>query len=256
MERKSTHVPFAAPSSPQESRVARFAREIGWTVGPRNLLFEGESDVQLLELASRTYAQKTGIHLLGNDLKVISAGYGEEGGVGAVERKFMTIHELMKIDGELPRKERIRILPFFDDDEAGRGTFKSITQGRHPFRCYVDVFMLKRRYPEVRPGSPEYLSGLKECNKPWENIDCEIEDLLGRSFLDAFSEEQTNSLRCSPTIIGDGHHYEWDKQVKGRLASYAKLHAILDDMQGLVKFLRYVRWMFDLPNGHAGSDPS
>jgi len=231
--------------------VARYAKDIGWTIGRRNLLVEGTSDVALLELAAACHARETNEQLLGEDLKVVAAGYGEMGGVGAVERRFMTIHELGQLDLELPKKDRIRLLPLFDDDEAGRATFRSITQQRHPFKSYVDVFMLKRRYPPVRPGSPSFLDGLREINREWEGIDCEVEDLLGQGLLDAFCDEHSGALRRDPIIKGNGHHHEWTPDGKARLHRFARDHAMLSDLADLVRLLKYVRWIFYLPNGHA-----
>lgn len=252
MERRGTQTPFSGGGPVRESRVARYAKDIGWAIGRRNLLVEGTTDVALLEQAAACHARATKELLLGDDLKVVAAGYGDMGGVGAVERRFMTIHELGQLDRELPKKERIKLLPLFDDDEAGRATFKSITQQRHPFRGYVHVFLLKRRYPPVRPGSPSFLDGLKEINREWEGIDCEMEDLLSPGLLDAFCEEHPGALRRDPVIRGDGHHHEWTPDGKARLHRFVRDHAMLDDLTDLVRLLRYVRWVFDLPNGHAG----
>lgn len=251
MERRGTQTPFSGGGPVRESRVARYAKDIGWTIGRRNLLVEGTTDVALLELAAACHARATQELLLGDDLKVVAAGYGDMGGVGAVERRFMTIHELGQLDRELPKKQRIKLLPLFDDDEAGRATFKSITQQRHPFRSYVDVFLLKRRYPPARPGSPSFLDGLKEINREWDGIDCEMEDLLSQGLLDAFCKQQPDALRREPVIRGDGHHHEWTPDGKARLHRFVREHAMLHDLADLVRLLRYVRWMFDLPNGQA-----
>lgn len=252
MERRSTHTPFSGTGPARESRVARYARDIGWSIGRRNLLVEGTTDVALLELAAACHERVTKEQLLGDDLKVVAAGYGEMGGVGAVERRFMTIHELGLLDRELPKKDRIRLLPLFDDDDAGRATFRSITQQRHPFKSYVDVFMLKRRYPAVRPGSPSFADGLREINRDWEGMDCEMEDLLGRGLINAYCDEHAGTLKRAPLIKGAGHHHEWTSDGKAGLHRYAREHAILDDVADLVRLLKYVRWIFDLPNGHSG----
>lgn len=252
MDRRSTHTPFSSVRSAPESQVLRFAKELGWPLGRRNVLVEGTRDVELLELAATLHAKKTREELLGDDLRVVAAGYGEMGGVGAVERRFITIHELGQLDRELPKKERIRLLPLFDDDKAGRATFQSITQRRHPFREYVDVFLLKRRYPPVRPGSPAYIDELKKVNREWHNMDCEIEDLIGGEFLRVFCDEHPGALRCPAVINGDGHHREWTDDGKAKLHRFVRDHALLEDLAELVRLLKYVRWIFDLPNGHAG----
>lgn len=252
MERRSTHTPFSGAGLVRESRVAHYAKEIGWTIGRRNLLVEGSTDVVLLELAAAVHSSKTKEQLLGEDLQVVAAGYGEMGGVGAVERRFMTIHELGQLDLELPKRERIRLLPLFDDDEAGRATFRSITQQRHPFRSYVDVFLLKRRYPAVRPGSPSFLDHLREINREWEGMDCEMEDLLGQGLLDVFCKGHTGSLKRDPVVRGNGHHHEWTADGKAKLHRFVRDYAMHDDLTDLIRLLKYVRWIFDLPNGHAG----
>jgi hypothetical protein len=249
MERRNTHTLFSSPASIPKSHVALYTKDIGWDIGKRNLLVEGKTDVDLLELAALCHAKKTQEQLLGEDLKIVAAGYGEMGGVGAVERRFITIHELGRVDRFLPKKERIKLLPIFDDDDAGRKTFNSITQQRHPFKRYVDVFLLRRRYPPVRPGSPTYLDELTESNREWEGMDCEMEDLLSRDFLAAFCNKHPGSHHSEPRLTENGHHFEWTDDGKAKLHRFVRTHAMIDDLVQLVQLLKYIRWIFNLPYG-------
>jgi hypothetical protein len=249
MSQRPSARPFAVEHGTPRSRVAQFAHSQGWRFGRRNLLVEGTSDVALFQLASDLYEQATGACLIADDFRVIAAGLREQGGVGAVERKFFVFYELNQADSDLPKSERVLLLPLLDDDDAGRSTFRSITQQRHPFKEYVDVFLLKRRYPPIPLRSNDYLLQLKHLNRGWEGMDCETEDLLEHDFLRAFHSEHPSSLHRQPVVRNGGHHMEWTRDGKSALHQFARRHAMLSDVMGLVTLLRYMRWIFHLPHG-------
>lgn len=240
---------FDESLSHETSAVAEYATRKGWRFGKRNLLVEGTIDVAYFELASSLFDRHHGLRLLDEQFRVIAAGLYDEGGVRGVIREMFILNGLAYKDMALPKSARVRMLPVFDDDEAGRRCFKKLIDPDFPFRAYQDVFLLHRAYPNLNLGSDGYQHAVKQANREWEGLDCEIEDLLGRDLLETFCEDRPNALKASPSHRGSAHHYDFRGSCKGDLLKYTLQIAGLSDVLCLVRTLQYYRGLFRLPTG-------
>lgn len=249
MARRSTHHRFDESRSQETSAVAAYAAQSGWRIGRRNLLVEGTTDVGYFELASSLFAEHHGQRLLDDQFRVVAAGLYDRGGVRGVVREMLSLHGRAEIDSSLPKSARIRMLPIFDDDCAGRRCFTKLTDADFPFRPYQDVFLLHRAYPNLKLGSSGYLDAVRKANHEWNGLDCEIEDLLSQDLLDGFCDNRHDALRAPPCYLASGHHYDFHGNCKGDVLKFAQQVAGLADVVGLVRTLQYYRRLFDLPIG-------
>jgi len=249
MARRDTHRPFDESRSRETSAVAAYAEHKGWRIGRRNLLVEGTTDVAYFELASSLFAVHHGQRLLDDQFRVVAAGLYGDGGVRGVIREMLSLHGRAESDSSLPKSARIRMLPVFDDDAAGRRCFDKLTDVDFPFRPYRDVFLLKRAYPSLKLGSDGFLDAVKDLNREWRGLDCEIEDLLSRELLAGFCDDRGDALKCPPVHLGSGHHYDFNGHCKADVLKYAQQLADLPEVIGIVRTLQYYRGLFDLPVG-------
>lgn len=247
MARRPSQQAFRPSPVSHQSAVSRYAERKGWNLGRRNLLVEGTSDVSYFELASRLHEEARGVPLVDQQFRIVAAGIGNAGGVRGVVNEFMKLYGLMQLDLDLPKKQRFRILPIFDDDYAGRRYFDAVTNQALPFTPFVHVFLLKRSYPKLPLGSPNYRDHLETANATWQELDCQIEDLLSRDLLDTFRDEHTDAFRRAPILVEGAHHYEINGHAKARLVRFAQNYATLDDVAGVVSVLSYFRGLFGLP---------
>jgi hypothetical protein len=249
MARRDTYRPFDESLSRDTSAVAAYAAKKGWSIGRRNLLVEGTLDVAYCELASSLFAKRHGLHLVDDQFRVVAAGLFDDGGVGGVVRELITLHGMAVSDQALPKPARVRMLPLFDDDHAGRRCFGKLTDPDFPFRPFHDVFLLKRAYPSLKLGSSGYRDAVKDLNREWLDLDCEIEDLLDRELLDGFCDECPGALKIKPIHRGIAHHYDFNGGCKGDLLKYSRQLADLPEVVGIVRMLQHFRGLFDLPLG-------
>jgi hypothetical protein len=169
--------------------------------------------------------------------------------VTGVIREFMNLYGRMQMDMVLPKAAQRRIIPIFDNDRVGRECFEKVTDPDLPFVAYQDVFLLRRAYPALKMGSPNYQRRLEEMNAPWIGIDCEIEDLLSEDLLEAFITESPGSVRSARVCRENGHHYDIVPQAKGPLVRFARDYGTVADLRGVIRTLQYFRGLFDLPIG-------
>ncbi len=249
MARRDTYRPFDESLSRDVSAVAVYAAKKGWSFGRRNLLVEGTTDVAYCELASSLFAKRHGLHLIDDQFRVVAAGLFDDGGVGGVVREMITLHGMAVSDKALPSSARVRMIPVLDDDHAGRRCFKKLTDPDLPFRPFFDVFLLKRAYPRLCLGSSGYQEAVKDLNRGWMDLDCEIEDLLHRELLDGFCDERADALKAAPIHRGIGHHYDFNGRCKGDLLKYSQELADLPEVLGIVRTLQHFRGLFQLPLG-------
>jgi hypothetical protein len=249
MARRDTHRPFDESRSRETSAVAAYAEQKGWRIGRRNLLVEGTIDVAYCELASSLFARHHGLHLVDDQFRVVASGLFDQGGVRGVVREMLSLHGRAESDSSLPKSSRVRMLPMFDDDDAGRRCFGKLTDPDFPFRPFHDLFLLKRAYPSLKIGSSGFRDAVKDLNRDWRELDCEIEDLLDRELLAGFCDERNDALKTPPIHRGPAHHYDFNGHCKGSLLKYAKQLADLPEVVGIVRMLQYFRGLFDLPVG-------
>ena len=222
--------------------VARHGLALGLRVRARTVLVEGTTDEDLFQLAARLEKENTGTDLMGNGLAVIAAGEADLGGVDGV-RHQLTGFRFMARTCLLPSGQpKYRFIGLFDNDRAGRqavqmarGFDKSIVE-------YKDLFRLCPVMPLDGSRDPAALQKRFESeNASFKGLDWEMEDLLPRTFVDAFLVEYPGAL-IRTDVVGGRVHRELTRDGKAKLYRFTKTHAIREDLQGVVDVLRALRF--------------
>lgn len=248
MQGRNSRQAFVTSPLHSESLVREYAARRQWVIGDCNVLVEGESDLAICERASLLHEQSCGAALLGPQFRIIPAGFGRQGGVRELEQQFQTLQSLIDSDSGLPLRERVRVIALFDDDDAGRRAFRAVTGRYSKWRPNVDVFLVRRQYPALPIGDPGYASALNTVNSAWHGLDCEIEDLISAELLRGFAISNPRSLRASPVIRSNGHHFEWNAPdgFKRLLRRHIEQRATLQELDGIIRLLAFLRSVFGL----------
>lgn len=225
-----------------------FGDVLGWPLRCCNVIVEGTTDVSHFAYANELYRKSTDRVLLDADLSIIAVGERDKGGTKWLVKRFQAIYQMMQ-DNPPDGDDPLAFLALLDDDNAGRLALNVLTSavGLQEFR---DVLMLCRVLPRKRGNPLQLAANVKTSNAEWLRIPCEVEDLLSADVLDCFAEDNPGSLLSKPVRVGSGHHYEWRGDMKPALARYVREYAILEDVNGIVEFLKSLRFLFRLdPDG-------
>ena len=226
--------------------VKEYAGRKGWKLKRRNLMLEGDSDVNYFRLAARRYNEKKGLNIIGRDFDIFSAGTGDSGGTRGLLEEFPPLRHIIQTDLDQNGKSAFRVVALVDNDKAGRSCHKSLLQQYRSLQNNRDIFLLHYVFPRTTSEPKALASQLAKHNAEWRCLDCEIEDLLGQNIISTFLEEEPNAL-IRKEAAGKRCHYEWAPWAKGRLYQYAKTHSILEDLAHLVGVLKAFRFYLGLP---------
>ena len=120
--------------------VAHYARSKRMVIKYRTVLVEGDSDVRLMNLAARYEADSSGASLIGHDMAIVSAGYGEDGGCSGVVRELVVLRQLALTYLFPNGKPRYRFIALFDNDRAGR---EAVRNARYIDTSLLDIKFVK-----------------------------------------------------------------------------------------------------------------
>lgn len=225
----------------------KYADSIGFHVLPRTVFVEGTSDVQLFNLAAQLEHKETGFRLLGEDLAIVAAGEGDDGGVRAVCRQLLFFNEFSK-NIYLPNgKKKYRFIALMDNDTAGRSTAKTIKNIHPGLVEFRDIFLLRPVMPINSTLDPPGLQRTFDReNAPFQTLDWEIEDYLPKDFFDAFQHDRSNGIQ-SCKEQGGKIHRELAIHSKGEFHKFVRKHAIRPDLAEVVKVILALRTYLLLP---------
>lgn len=202
---------------------------IGWRVGRRTIIVEGDQDEAYLKLASKLHYRERGVEILDDCFAVVSAGTGDDGGVSGVTRRFLFARQLAASDLHAGAPA-LRFFALFDGDHAGRtamGSLKKLDPGVVEWR---DVFLLRPMMPIA--GGDAIRASIEACNREFGNVDCEIESFVGDELFALFCEDE----RIEP-LSGRRRNYK-DRDLntaqKGRLKMFVEHHADFSSLEALV----------------------
>lgn len=210
-------------------------------------MVEGDRDVRYFELAARLYHDKYGCSLLGKDLSIFSAGTGDKGGTSGIHEELPTLLKLIETDCDLQGKKIFRVVALLDNDRAGQMLIKALLGQYRSMRQNRDVFLLNRLFPRNSSEPTVVPCQIEKANAGWKNLDCEIEDLLSKSLLDAFQSDLSNTPLRPTTQVAGHCHYEWSDASKGRLVIFTKENAMLEDVTSIIEILKSIRHYLGLP---------
>lgn len=224
---------------------ARYCQASGYPVERRTILFEGTTDVALLNLAARLERQKTGENLL-DSLSLIAAGEKDRGGTTGVIRELNCLRSIASRTLSPQGSNTYRVIGAFDDDSAGRKAVKAARDMDASIIEYKDIFRIRPEMP--RPGNldPKALGkAFDDHNLPFKGMEWEIEDLLGSSLVEAFLDEYPSVVRRERTENGKTHR-DFSPDGKARLHRYVSDYAIWEDVRSCVELLRSFRYYLGL----------
>ena len=221
--------------------VARYASSLGFSIAPKTIILEGRSDYDLFILAALLERQQTMGLLLGQDLAVMSAGDGDEGGTAGVVRQLITLRNIARSDLGPKGLPRYRFVALFDDDKAGRQAVRAAREWDRSLTEFKDMFRLRPVMPLTPNADPIVLErAFREANTAYKNIEWELEDLLGADLLSAFCEECPNAVSRHASAT-DVVHRDFTRDGKARLHRFIKDHAIRRDLLNVIEVLKSFR---------------
>lgn len=233
--------------------VRDFGRRLGWNVSTCNIMVEGTTDVVYLKVAARLYAEATGLSLLGDGLSVFAVGARDRGGTPAMHRYLPALKGLLPTDPDDHNGEPFRFIVLLDCDAPGRGMAHTLTSPGVGLGLNREVFLLQRVLPRGTRDPQTFAKKCAELNGDWRSIDCEIEDLVHRSVLEAFLSENPAACKRPPDLLDGAHHYDWHGHIKPALSRFVEQNALISDLQSIIEVLQSLRYMLDLPPGGSSS---
>ena len=253
MRRRRGDYPEKGPPSGEYrpgSLILEFGRRCGWPLSTNNIMVEGDIDVQYYQLANSLYVNTYHRTLLNQSLSLFAVGRRDQGGTPNVRRKFVALREILAIDPTDTDGNCFRVICLLDNDYAGKKLCYELKCAG--FAVNKDVFLLHREMPRSTRDPAQLTKYITEANAEWNQLDCEIEDLLPSELLQLFLEEYPNSLCSQTKAIGIAHHYEMNFDAKSNLLRFVKEYASLEDLQDMVDVLKTMRYLLRLePEGKA-----
>jgi len=175
--------------------VARYGLSRGWNLKSRIVLVEGTTDEALFALTDKLYFQKTGIHLLSDDISIVAAGERDLGGTRGVVRELITLRGLASTALSPNGRPIYRTIALFDNDKMGIGAVSGAKNIDSSIVEYKDVFRLHPIMPLQGNLDPKTLArNFETLNAPFKGLDWEIEDLLFEGFFDSFAADNPFSV--------------------------------------------------------------
>jgi hypothetical protein len=237
---------MASPFQPGDL-VRRFAALHGWQIAERCILVEGEHDQRYFAIADRLYAQKTGHRLLGGRLSVFPTGIGEDGGAFGLQRHFHPLRANIDCDLTPNGQKVFHAIAMFDDDLEGRRGFSALTGQHLNYRKWRDVFLLCRILPRTTRDPEQLYKLIETANGAWRGMDCEIEDLVSISVVNAFVSENPSAVRHPIERRGNGIHCSFQRHAKADFIRFVETHAMIGDVEAIVEYLKSLRYLLGLP---------
>ena len=204
-------------------------------------MVEGTSDVALLNIAAKLYRHSHGVELLGTELSIIAAGYGDEGGVDGINKRFHAIHQVANADRDANGKLSHRFIALYDNDTAGKRAIAAISSFDASIRRCAEVFLLQPVMP-LKGGADHRAMQhrFERENSAFRGLDWEIEDLLSHDILRAFEAEYPAAVFRLYETAGRTHR-EFTTDGKRQLIDFVRDYATLDDVRELIKLLKALR---------------
>jgi hypothetical protein len=225
-----------------------YAERLGWKLHKGNLMVEGDSDVALLQLASKLYLKKYGRLLLGPDFNVFSPGSGDLGGIPGILEQLPLLLKVVDNDPGSDGKRVFKVAALVDSDYAGRRCVTGLLNQYRNLRANVHIFELQRVFPMTASEVNALTSQIQKMNALWQGLDTEIEDLLSADFLDLFRSENHHAAKAAVLEKDGERHFDFNLDAKAALVRFSKDNASLNDVARLVDLLRAFRFYFALPS--------
>lgn len=227
--------------------VALYGRALGLAVQYRTVLVEGTTDAELFKLASRLEWEASGIDLLGHGLAFVAAGRRDRGGTHGVVRELVALRGMARTCLSPTGRPRYRFIGLFDNDNAGRQAVKLARTIDNSILEYKDVYRLRPVMPfpgNLDPGSVQ--RAFEQENDLYKGLDWEVEDMLPKSFINAFEAEYPQAVARRSEINGVMHR-DFTVDGKAKFHRFVKLNALRADLKGIIESMMAIRHCLGLP---------
>ena len=221
--------------------VALYGMSLGFSIGARTVLVEGDTDAELFHLAARLETEASGEELLGAGLAVVAAGRGDAGGTYGVIRELISLRAMARTCLLPNGRPRYRFIGLFDNDKAGRQAVRAIRELDRSILEYKDVFRLWPVMPRSSNLDPGALQrAFEEENGGIKGLEWELEDVLTQELHESFLVECPGAVSRTTTASGRVHR-DLTVDGKARFHRFIRRNAIRRDLAGVVEVLRALR---------------
>lgn len=221
--------------------VETFASTLGWKVRRCNVIVEGTTDVKLLLRTAVLYLRQHKDVIVGDDIAILAAGKGDDGGVDGLNRRLNAIRQMADADRGPDGSLRYRFVGLYDNDLAGRRAIQDACNFDRRILRYRDLFLLNPIMPLASGADhTELRRRVETSNAPYRGMDWEIEDLLSERLLLSFEAMHPRAIKDIQEI-GGRKHWELTRDGKMLLHDYAQKHATLHDLVDVVRLIRALR---------------
>ena len=231
----------------EENLVTIYARHKGWEIGSCNVLVEGVTDYELLSATAEKHRAETREDLCSGGLRFLYAGHKHEGGTHGVVRELTVTRSLAKYSLTPQGVRQYRFVGLVDNDAAGR---QAIENARAADASVVEFRDIMRIRPNMICGGGNVeLESLRaefeRRNSAFGRLDWELEDLLAVDFVESFCTRVSGSLLERQEVAGRVH-WELTRKGKRELIRFAKENATLDELRGVIRVIRSLRFCLGL----------
>ena len=156
--------------------------------------------------------------------------------------EFPVLRKILDMEKQCGIPQLVTLVTLLDDDDAGRKAREYITRRNHNLSKYRDVFLLKRCMPLDTKNPKDLELSTKNCNRPWEFLDCEIEDLINREVVDCFVFENPGCLSRNIQEFNGAFHCDFTVAGKSKFCRFVNEFARLEDLSGIISVLKAMRY--------------
>jgi hypothetical protein len=197
-----------------------------------------------------TLVAHTAPFILGDQIAILAAGKGDDGGVDGLNRRLNAARQIADADRGPDGSLRYRFIGLYDNDRAGRRGVSSACEFDRRLRQCGDLFLLHPIMPLANGADHGTLRRrFDQDNAPFKGLDWEIEDLFSDQLFSKF--EDVRPAATLHELSGGGRkHRELTREGKFQLHEFVKKNACLEDLIEVVKLIRALRDYHRLPIGH------
>jgi hypothetical protein len=229
-----------------DDQVRYYSDKFGWKIARSTLVVEGELDVGYCTLANAFHQKKKSLNLLSDQFGITACGQGDQGGTDGMMERFPFIHRIAAFEAASGRPP-YRFIALFDSDAPGLSAYNVIRNANKNLVECRDVFLLRRRYPPNQSDPLALKAEIEVRNHDWQNLSCEIEDLIDQALVNDFVAHQPGCL-LRPAVQKNGEwHIDFKKAYKPQLLAHVTAKNDASSLDSVIQILMAFRSYCDLP---------
>jgi len=203
-----------------KSQTETFVLLQSWGLEPGlvNVLVEGETDRDYLQIAADCFQREDPGNNLLDGLRIVPGGLGRQGGVKVVARRLVAVKEAS-------RGCTTRVLALLDHDEVGLMIKEALD--KLGFQNKKDYLLLDRSYFPIADYNGK--------------VEVEIEDLLSEQIQTQFLQHCPEAKEAIHEVMGKGRRITWRGDHKDCMVKFVRQTAQLADVGKLVELLKSIR---------------